>query len=94
MISNHAEAEILALKAMEWLAADSELFEIFLASSGANVNDVKVGVKEPAFLGSILDFILMDDAWVKAFCETKHFEFNEPFLARQFLPGGDLPNWT
>ena len=87
MVSNDAEAEILALKALEWLVADSELFEIFLASSGADVNDVKVGAKEPAFLGSILDFILMDDAWVKAFCD-------EPFLARQFLPGGDLPNWT
>jgi len=36
----------------------------------------------------------MDDDWVKAFCESKSFEFNEPFLARQFLPGGDLPNWT
>ena len=77
-------------------AAISPMYKpiIFLASSGADVNDVKVGAKEPAFLGSILDFILMDDAWVKAFCETKHFEFNEPFLARQFLPGGDLPNWT
>ena len=76
MVSNDAEAEILALKALEWLVADSELFEIFLASSGADVNDVKVGAKEPAFLGSILDFILMDDAWVKAFCETKHFELS------------------
>ena len=33
MVSNDAEAEILALKALEWLVADSELFEIFLALS-------------------------------------------------------------
>ncbi|MDA9586848.1 DUF3572 domain-containing protein, partial [Amylibacter sp.] len=52
------------------------------------------GAKDNMFLGSVLDFILMDDDWVKAFCESKSFEFNEPFLARQFLPGGDLPNWT
>ena len=94
MVSNPASAEILAIKAIEWLAADNELFEIFLNSSGANVSDVKAGAKDLIFLGSVLDFILMDDAWVQDFCETKCFEFDEPFLARQFLPGGNIPNWT
>ena len=94
MVSNPASAEILAIKAIDWLAADHELFGIFLSSSGADISDVKAGAKDLVFLGSVLDFILMDDAWVHDFCETKCFEFNEPFLARQFLPGGNLPNWT
>tara|TARA_B110000003_G_scaffold222608_1_gene222817 strand:+ start:1259 stop:1543 length:285 start_codon:yes stop_codon:yes gene_type:complete len=94
MISNPASAEILAIKAIDWLATDNELFEMFLGSSGADINDVKAGAKDLVFLGSVLDFILMDDAWVKDFCVSNCFEFNEPFLARQFLPGGDLPNWT
>ncbi|MDA9369661.1 DUF3572 domain-containing protein [Amylibacter sp.] len=94
MIFDLASAEILAIKAIDWIATDNELFEIFLGSSGADLNDVKAGAKDNIFLGSVLDFILMDDDWVKAFCESKSFEFNEPYLARQFLPGGDLPNWT
>ena len=94
MIFDLASAEILAIKAIDWIATANELFEIFLGSSGADLNDVKAGAKDNIFLGSVLDFILMDDAWVQDFCETKCFEFNEPFLARQFLPGGNLPNWT
>jgi hypothetical protein len=81
MVSNPASAEILAIKAIDWLAADHELFGIFLSSSGADISDVKAGAKDLVFLGSVLDFILMDDAWVQDFCETKCFEFNEPFLA-------------
>lgn len=87
-------AEILALKALEWLVGNDELFVIFLGSSGASIQDVTLGAKNPDFLGSILDFILMDDAWVKEFCEAESFKFNEPYIARQHLPGGDIPNWT
>jgi len=87
-------AEIFALKALEWLVGNDELFIIFLGSSGASIQDVTLGAKDPDFLGSILDFILMDDAWIKEFCEAESFKFNAPYMARQHLPGGDLPNWT
>ena len=65
MIFDLASAEILAIKAIDWIATDNELFEIFLGSSGADLNDVKAGAKDNIFLGSVLDFILMDDDWVK-----------------------------
>lgn len=90
MVFDLTSAEILAIKAIDWIAADNELFEIFLGSSGADLNDVKAGAKDNIFLGSVLDFILMDDDWVKAFCESKSFEFNEPYLARQFFTGWRL----
>ena len=67
MIFDLASAEILAIKAIDWIATDNELFEIFLGSSGADLNDVKAGAKDNIFLGSVLDFILMDDDWVKRF---------------------------
>tara|TARA_R110002096_G_scaffold7102_4_gene31500 strand:- start:23621 stop:23905 length:285 start_codon:yes stop_codon:yes gene_type:complete len=89
-----ASAEIIGLKALEWLAQEDDLLMTFLSSSGADINDVKVGAKDPAFLGSVLDFILMDDEWVKGFCMAETMEFTDPYMARQALPGGDLPNWT
>ena len=89
-----ASAEIVALKGLEWLVGHDELFVIFLGSSGADIKDVKSGANDPAFLGSILDFILMDDSWIKEFCEAEVLEYDVPYQARQSLPGGDIPSWT
>jgi hypothetical protein len=89
-----ASAEIIGLKALEWLANEDDLLMTFLSSSGADIADVKAGAKDPAFLGSVLDFILMDDEWVKGFCNTESMDFNMPYMARQALPGGEVVNWT
>ena len=91
---NQEQAETVAIQALGWLAGEEDLLGVFLGATGADINELKQMAGNPEFLGSVLDFILMDDDWVKAFCESKSFEFNEPYLARQFLPGGDLPNWT
>lgn len=42
-------AEIFALKALEWLVGNDELFVIFLGSSGASIQDVTLGAKDPNF---------------------------------------------
>jgi hypothetical protein len=89
-----AAAEVIGLKALEWLVADDELFVMFLGSTGADIADVKTGAKEPAYLGSILDFILMNDEWIQRFCDQETLEYMVPYEARQALPGGDIPNWT
>jgi len=89
-----ASAEIVGLKALEWLVGNDDLFMTFLSSTGAGIEDVKAGAKDPAFLGSVLDFILMDDDWVKEFCGLETLSFNDPYAARQALPGGDIPSWT
>jgi hypothetical protein len=41
-----------------------DLVEVFLGSSGASLDDLRARAAEPEFLASVLDFILMDDAWV------------------------------
>jgi hypothetical protein len=89
-----ASAEVIGLKALEWLAAEDELFMMFLGSSGADIADVKAGAKDPDFLGSVLDFILMNDQWVQDFCDHETLTYMTPYEARQSLPGGDIPNWT
>ncbi|MEP3033681.1 MAG: DUF3572 family protein, partial [Pseudoruegeria sp.] len=45
-------------------------------------------------LASTLDFILMDDAWVIAFCDAENVPYETPMLARQALPGAEQVHWT
>lgn len=94
MQKTNAQAEIVAIKALDWLVGNEELLMTFMGSSGAGIDDLKTGAKDPAFLGSILDFILMDDTWVQEFCDAINLPYDQPYIVRQSLPGGDIPNWT
>jgi len=42
----------------------------------------------------VLDFLLMDDAWVMGFCEAEGLKYDQPMYARAALPGGEQVNWT
>lgn len=87
-------AEILALEALSWLVANDELLPVFLGSTGASEADLRHRSKDPEFLGSVLDFLLMDDAWVQAFCEASDNKPDYPIRARAALPGGEQMHWT
>lgn len=87
-------AETLALKALGWLAGNDELLPVFLNASGASEADLRARIAEPEFLGSVLDFLMMDDAWVVAFCDGAGERYEAPMMARAALPGGAQINWT
>ncbi len=87
-------AETLALRALGWLAANEELMPVFLGSSGADAETLGDAARDPAFLGAVLDFIVMDDGWVMAFCDAEGVAYDQPFAARAMLPGGDQVHWT
>ncbi|MFY0690665.1 MAG: DUF3572 domain-containing protein [Paracoccaceae bacterium] len=88
------KAQELALDALGWLAASEDLMPVFMNSTGASLDDIRTQAGDPAFLGSVLDFLMMDDNWVIAFCDSRGIAYTRPMEARQALPGGDLPNWT
>ena len=44
--------------------------------------------------GSVLDFVMMDDAWVVAFCDAVGIAYTTPMQARAALPGGAVTHWT
>lgn len=94
MRMNRAAAETLALKAVSWLVSDEELLPVFLGATGASELDLRSRITDDEFLGSVLDFIMMDDAWVVAFCRAEGLTFESPMIARQLLPGGAQVNWT
>ncbi len=87
-------AEILAVEALVWLTSDEELLPVFLGSTGAGVDDIGARARDPEFLASVLDFMLMDDAWISGFCASKDYAMDAPMRARAALPGGAAVNWT
>jgi len=92
MTSEHAEH--IAISALAWLASNDELLPLFLGSSGAAAEDIRGQAENPAFLGSVLEFLTMDDAWVVAFCDVNGLKYEEPLMARYALPGAQVVHWT
>lgn len=87
-------AETHALSALAWLASEDDIFPVFLGASGASESDLRARASDAEFLASVLDFILMDDAWVLACSEAIAVAPDDIVRIRALLPGGDLPNWT
>jgi len=87
-------AEIGAMRALAWLAAQEDLVGVFLGYTGTSLEDLRARAAEPEFLASVLDFVLMDDAWVIACADALEVAPGRLIEMRQALPGGGLPNWT
>lgn len=87
-------AETVALQALGWLAGQEELFGQFLAATGATAASVAEAAGRPEFLGAVMDFLLMDDAWVVGFCDAAGLSYGVPMQARMALPGGQMTHWT
>ena len=87
-------AETLALQALGWLAGNDEIMPVFLGSTGVSLDELKARAGEAEFLGSVLDFILMDDSWVLDCAETCQVPPERLMQARHALPGGEQINWT
>ncbi|CUH39702.1 hypothetical protein JSE7799_02430 [Jannaschia seosinensis] len=86
-------AELVALGALGWLA-ENDLLDAFMNASGVDQDTIRAAAGQPEFLGSVLDFVLMDDAWVRGVCDAQALPYEQLMRARMVLPGGDLPHWT
>ena len=87
-------AQAVAIQALGWIAADDEIFPIFLSATGASLAELRNRAAEPEFLAAVLDFLLQDDRWVVAFCDAEGHPYTAPQSARAALPGGAVINWT
>ncbi len=87
-------ADTLAVQALGWLAGSDELLPVFLGATGATLADLRAGAEDPAFLAAVLDFVMMDDAWVIAFCHAADVPPADIARARALLPGGEAVHWT
>lgn len=87
-------AETIALQALGWLVGNEELLPVFLGATGASEAGMREAAHDAEFLGSVLDFILMDDSWVVACCDAHSVPYERLYEARQSLPGGGNIHWT
>ena len=83
-------AEVIALQALAFLAADSGRLERFLALSGLDGATLRARAGEPELLAAVLDHVLGDESLLFVFCETGNLPPDAPRQARRALPGGGL----
>jgi Protein of unknown function (DUF3572) len=83
-------AEIVAVQALSFIADDPERLGAFLAESGIGPETLRNAARDPHFLSSVLDFVMRDDATVKAFASASGLHPTNIAAAHQAL--GD-PQW-
>jgi hypothetical protein len=88
------ESATLALEALAYLGRSEDLLGVFLRSTGLAAVDLPRRLDDRELLASVLDFLLMDDAWVREFAEQAGVAPSDVLRARRRLPGGDVPDWT
>lgn len=87
-------AETIALNVLGWMAGQDDLLNVFLGASGMSRDDLRTRANQPELLGAVLDFVLMDDAWVIAACDALSLPGESLMQARAALPGGEQVHWT
>ena len=81
------QATLLAIKALGYVAADSERFGKFLAESGFGAEALREAAGDPDLLAGVLDFVLSEDAMVLELCQLLDLPPEAPARARANLPG-------
>jgi hypothetical protein len=83
-------AEIVAVQALSFVAADPERLGAFLAESGIGPDTLRGAAADPKFLAHVLDFIMRDDATVNAFASVSQLHPTNIAAAHQAL---NDPKW-
>jgi Protein of unknown function (DUF3572) len=83
-------AEIVAVQALSFIAGDPERLGLFLAESGIGPETLRTAAKDPQFLVHVLDFVMRDDATVKAFAAASQLHPTNIAAAHQAL---NDPQW-
>jgi Protein of unknown function (DUF3572) len=82
-------AEIVAIQALSFVAGDPERLGAFLAESGIGPDTLRSAAADPRFLAHVLDFVMRDDATVKAFAEVSKLHPTNIAAAHQALNDPD-----
>jgi hypothetical protein len=86
-------AETIALQALAWIAADEGLLPQLAGASGVNLEDAKNRAQDAAFLAGILEFLTMEDRWIRRFCDDHGLPYDAPMRALMALPGQQRDEW-
>src|SRR3954468_12165255 len=78
-------AEIVAIQALSFVAGDPERLGMFLSETGIGPETLRSAATDPQFLVSVLDFVMRDDATVKAFAAASEHHPTTIAAAREAL---------
>ena len=87
-------AQNIAAYSVEWIVLNQEVLEQFLNISGCNASDLQFLIESDEFQVHVLEFLMTQDAWIIAFCDTFDIPYGDIARARAVLPGGDVPHWS
>ena len=87
---NTEEAEVIALHALGFIAADPQRLQRFLDLSGLNLQAIRVAAADTAFLGGILDHLLADQTLLLIFAAEHGLKPERVAVLRRKLPGAAL----
>ncbi|QFT32645.1 DUF3572 domain-containing protein [Roseibium porphyridii] len=82
------EAQGIATEALLQLSREPEQIGRFLAFSGIGPEMIREAAGEPGFLAGVLEFYMMDEALLLAFCENAGIRPTMIAAARYALTGG------
>ncbi len=85
---SHEEAEILAVRALGFLAQHRERMDGFIRLTGVAVDDLKDHMSDPGYLGAVLDYVLADERCLLEFIEQVGVAPELPYAAARKLEGG------
>lgn len=83
-------AEIIAIKALGFVAADPERIGGFLAETGIGPETLRASARDPHFLVGVLDFVLRTEALANTFAQEVELRPDQIRTAREILGG---PAW-
>jgi hypothetical protein len=78
-------AEIVAIQALTFIAGEPGRLGLFLAETGIGPETLRTAAADPKFLASVLEFVMRDDATVKAFAEASQLDPTNVAAAHQVL---------
>jgi hypothetical protein len=73
-IINDAGAEVIALKALTFLASDADRIKHFMAVTGLAPAAIRAQAGKRAFLGGLLDYLRSDQTLLLIFAESEGLE--------------------
>lgn len=87
------QAQILAIRVLEWLAAQPEEMGVFLGQAGLAPTDLAARAGDPDFLGGVLSFLRAEDQRVLAASSDLALPPEDLAWAAAIL-NGEVPHWT
>jgi hypothetical protein len=87
---SHEDAEVTALKALGFLAAEPERLTRFMELSGLDLQAIRSLAGDPALLGGVLDHLMADQSLLLIFAEEHGLKPEHIGQLRRKLPGAAL----